>query len=63
MTAYLSVSSSPLPNPPPLAIRSGDDDLLGVLLRRVGANDAAVEHGKEFLQGHSTAFGSGPASL
>ena len=30
---------------------------------RVGADYAAREHGEQILQAHSTAFGSGPASL
>jgi hypothetical protein len=33
----------PLPNSPPHPIVSGDDDLFGVLLRRVGADHAGGE--------------------
>ena len=54
---------SPLPHSPPHPVVPGDDDLCGVLLRRVGADHAGGEHGEKILQAHSTAFGSGPASL
>jgi hypothetical protein len=54
---------SPLPHSPPHPVIPGDDDLLRVLSRRVGSDDAGGEHRKQIQQRHSTASGSGPVSL